>query len=95
VIHRAELVQLAGIDAVVLVPDFQQGILARIAEQHSGDVRLEQIVQPSGPGSFFRGQAQTAAQTANKLKNRLRFRFENGLHHQIPDQVPNAAEIVA
>jgi hypothetical protein len=48
VIHRAELVQiqqlgqLAGIDAVILVADFQQGILARIADQHSGDVRLEQ-----------------------------------------------------
>jgi hypothetical protein len=49
-----------------------------------GDVRLEQIVQPCGPGSFFKGHVQTAAQAANKLENRLGFRFEDGFHHQIP-----------
>jgi len=67
VVHRAELVQiqklgqLAGIHAVVMVSDFQQGILARIAGHHPGDVRLEQIVLPGGPGSFFKGHRQTAA----------------------------------
>jgi len=64
---------LACIDAVTLVPGFQQGILARIAGQHSGDVRLEQVVQPGSPGSFFKGHVQTAAQAANKLEDRLAF----------------------
>src|SRR6267143_1939923 len=47
VVHRAELVQiqqlgqLTCIDAVALIPSFQQGILARIAGQHAGDVRLK------------------------------------------------------
>ena len=94
-IHRAELVQiqqlgqLASIDAVVLVPDFQQGILARIADHHSGDVRLEQIVQPGRPGSFFKGYVQAATQATNELENRLGFRFENRLHHQISARIPN------
>ena len=50
VINRVELVQVqqfgqfARIDAVILIPVFQQGILARIADHHACNVRLEQIV---------------------------------------------------
>jgi len=61
VIDRVEPVQvqqfgqLACIDAVVLVPGFQQGVLARITDQHLREVGLEKIVQPSGAGFFFKG----------------------------------------
>ncbi len=50
VIDRVEFVQVqqfgqfARIDTVILIPVFQQGILARIADHHSCEVRLEQIV---------------------------------------------------
>jgi hypothetical protein len=50
VIDRVEFVQVqqfgkfARIDAIILIPVFQHGILARIAGHHSSDVRLEQIV---------------------------------------------------
>jgi hypothetical protein len=50
VIDRVEFVQVqqfgqfARIDAVILIPVFQQGIFARIADYHSCDVRPEQIV---------------------------------------------------
>jgi hypothetical protein len=46
----------------------------------SSDVRLEQIAQPGGPGSFFKCHVQTAEQAANKLENRLGFRFELPSH---------------
>jgi hypothetical protein len=36
--------QFSGIDAIVLVARFQQGVLPRIAHQHFSDVWLEQIV---------------------------------------------------
>ena len=64
VIDRLELVaaqqlgQLPCVDAVTLVAVFQQGILPRIAHHHLRDVRLEQVVQPGGPGSFFKGDMQ-------------------------------------
>lgn len=50
VVYRVELVQiqqlgqLVGIDAIALVSGFQQGILARITNYHSCDLRLEQVV---------------------------------------------------
>jgi hypothetical protein len=50
--------QLACIDAVVLVPGLEQGILTRITDQHLRDVGLEKIVPPSGTGALFEGQMQ-------------------------------------
>ena len=63
VIDRAQLVvlqqfgQLPRIHAVMLIALLQQGIPTRIADHHSGDVRLQQVVQPGGPGSFFKARA--------------------------------------
>ena len=94
-IDRVELVQvqqvgqLASIDAVALVPGFEQRVLARITHQHLCDVRLEQIVQPRRAGSFFQGHVQTAAQTVNKLQNRFRFRFQDRFHHQLASGIQN------
>jgi hypothetical protein len=53
------------------------GVLARITDQHLRDVGFEQIVQPSGAGSFFQGHVHTTVQAANKLENRFGFRFED------------------
>src|SRR6266478_1108367 len=41
----------------------------RIAHHQFCDVRLQQVVQPGGPGSFFKRNEQVHAQTAHKLKN--------------------------
>jgi hypothetical protein len=47
-------------------------------------VRLEQIVQPGGPGPFFKGDMQFAPQTVEKLQKAAGFGFDNGFHHQLP-----------
>jgi hypothetical protein len=47
--------QLARIDAVALVPVFEQRVLPRIAHHQLVDAGVQQIVQPGGPGSFFEG----------------------------------------
>ena len=47
--------QLSRINPVTLVARLQQGIPSWIAHHDFRDVRLEQIVQPSRPGSFFKG----------------------------------------
>lgn len=49
-----------------------------------GDVRLEQVIQPSGRSSFFKSHQQTAAQDADELRNRGRFGFEDGLQDHLP-----------
>jgi TolB-like protein len=95
VIDRLQLVevqqfgQLACIDAVTLVAFFQQRIAARIAHHHLRDARLQQVVQPGGPGSFFKGHVQTAAQATNKLQNRFGFRFQDRFHHQLAGRIQN------
>jgi hypothetical protein len=48
--------------AIISVPNFPQAGLARITNNHLCDVRLEKIVQPGSPGSFFQGHVQIAAQ---------------------------------
>jgi hypothetical protein len=58
VIDRAELVQiqkvgqLACIHAIILVAVLQQSVPSWIADHQLRDMRLQQVVQPGGPGSF-------------------------------------------
>jgi hypothetical protein len=49
-IRAQQLGKLSRIDAIALVTDFQQGILPRITDQYSGDMRLQQGVQPGRAG---------------------------------------------
>src|SRR3984957_9612238 len=71
VIDRAKLVhvqpvgQLAGIDPVILVP--LSGILPRIAHHEFCYMRLQQVVQPGGPSSFFKGDLQLSAKPMDKV----------------------------
>lgn len=53
--------QLLGINPVALVAGFQQSVLAGIANRDLADLGLEQIVQPAGPGSFFKGDQEVSA----------------------------------
>jgi|HubBroStandDraft_6_1064221.scaffolds.fasta_scaffold00611_1 hypothetical protein len=95
VVDRMEPVQeqqfgpLACIFTVVLVSNSQQGIFARITNQHFGNVGFQKIVQPKGTSSFFKAHLQTTAQTMNKLEDSLGFRFECGFHHQFSARIPN------
>jgi hypothetical protein len=66
-----ELSQLAGVVAIIPVSLFSQVVLARIRYHHTGDMRLEQIVQLASPGAFFKGHMHTAAQPVHTLQNRL------------------------
>jgi Transposase/Transposase IS116/IS110/IS902 family len=43
------------------------------------DVRVEQIVQPGGPGSFLEGHRQSSAQACKELKNCCRFGLDDRL----------------
>jgi hypothetical protein len=79
--------QLSSIDAVALVPDFQQGIFSRIAHQHFANVRFEQVVQSRRASSFLEGHTQAAAQSLDKLEQSGRFRFQNALQDQLAGRV--------
>ena len=82
--YKTLLDQLERVDAITLVSGLQQGVLPWIAHHHSVDAgRLEQVVQPGGAGSFFKGYGQVSAQPVDKLQNRCRFRFEDRLHYQL------------
>src|SRR5258708_9129919 len=80
--------QLAGVNLVTLAALFQQSILTRITHQHFRDMRLQQVIQPGCPGSFFEGDMQISAQTVDELQNRVRFRLDNALHHDLALSVP-------
>ena len=72
VIDRAELVhvqpvgQLACIDPVILVP--LSAIIPRIAHHEFRYMRLQQVVQPGGPGSFFKGDLQLSTKPVDKVQ---------------------------
>ena len=93
VIDRAQLVvvqqfgQLPRIDAVILVAFLQQSIAARIADHQFRDVGLQQVVQPGGPGSFFKRDMHVSTQPIDKLQNRARFRLDDAFHHDLPGSI--------
>jgi hypothetical protein len=78
-----QLGQLARINPVALIARFQQSVLAGIAHRNLGYIRLEQVVQPGGPGSFFQGDQQVSAQPVDKLQNGGGLGFQNGFHHHL------------
>jgi len=49
-----QLGQLAGINLVGLITFFQQSSPSWITHHDFRDMRLYQVVQPRGPGSFFK-----------------------------------------
>src|SRR6266851_6967278 len=97
VIDRLQLVQvqqfgqLACIDAITLVAIFQQGIPTRIAYHQFRDVWLQQVVQPGGPGSFFKRDVQVPAQPVHKLQNHAGFRLDDAFHHDLSGSIHDRA----
>ena len=70
-------------ESVTLIAIFEQCAPPGIAGNKRGDMRLEQVVQPSRPGSFFKGHKQASAQPLNELQNRCRFGLDDRLHYQL------------
>src|SRR6202021_2953662 len=64
-------------------------ILPRIAYHQFRYVRLQQIVQPGGPSSFFEGDMQLTAQAVDKFQNDVRFRLDHTFHHELPGIIPD------
>jgi len=81
--HYAVVRQLPRIHTVALVARLQQSIFPRIAHRDLADIRLEQVVQPSRLGSFFKGNQQVSAWPSDKLQNRGGLGFQDGFHHHL------------
>ena len=69
--HRSTAQQFgqpAGVNLVTLVA-FPHGlVLSWIAHDQFRDVRLQEVVQPGGPGPFFKGETSIHAAEAESLK---------------------------
>ena len=49
-------------------------------------MRLQQVAQPGGPGSFFKGDLQLSTQPVDKVQKDVRF----GLDHAFPDDLSSS-----
>src|SRR6202166_4470388 len=88
-IEAQQLGQPASIDLVTLVAFFHGGILSRIAHHQFRHVRFQQVVQPGGPGSFFKRDVQVSAQPIDKLQNHAGFRLDHAFHHDLSRTIPH------
>src|SRR6266478_5603615 len=52
-------------------------------------MRLQQVVQPGGPGSFFKGDLQLSTQPVDKVQNDVRFGLHHAFHHDLSSIVTN------
>src|SRR6266478_2422748 len=52
-------------------------------------MRLQQVVQPGGPGSFFKGDLQLSTQPVDKVQNDVRFGLDHAFHHDLSSIVTN------
>jgi hypothetical protein len=86
-IQAQQLGQPARVDLVTLVALFHGGILSWITHHQSGDVWLQQVVQPGGPGSFLQGDVQAPALPLDKLENSAGLGFDDAFHHQLASRI--------
>jgi hypothetical protein len=71
---------MIGVEAHSSLPDDQN---------ESCDAGLQQIVQPGGPGSFFKGDMHVPAKPFDKLQDHARFRFDDTFHHDLAGSIPD------
>jgi hypothetical protein len=65
----------------------QQSVSARIANHQFRHVGLQQVVQPGGPGSFFKGDMHVSAQPIDKLQDQVRFRLDDAFHDYLAGSI--------
>jgi len=94
-IRAQQLSKSSRIDAIALVANFQQGILPWITDQNSGDLRLQQGVQPGRAGAFLEGHVQTAVQATDKREKVSAFVSRIASITTFPVESSTATEIVA
>ena len=73
--------------ASALAAFFEQSIAAGITHHQFSDVRLDQVIQPSSPRTFFESHVQTSAQAFEKIHNGAGLGFDRALHHQLARRV--------
>jgi hypothetical protein len=86
-IDAQQLRQSAGVNLVILTVLSHGGVLPWIADNQFRDVRLQEVVQPSGRGSFFKRDVQISAQPVDTLHNHVGFRLDDAFHHDLPHSV--------
>src|SRR5207249_8417038 len=100
-VDRAELVQvqqfgqLVGVDTITFVSVFEQSIFSRIAHHQLGHMRLQYVVQPRGPSSFFESDRYSSAQPRQELQNGRGFCFRMDSMTNLPVESNTATEMVA
>src|ERR1700745_3378082 len=52
-------------------------------------MRLEQVVQPSRPGSLFQGHMQLSSQPMQEIERSAGFGFDDRFHHQLAGAIQN------
>src|ERR1700674_4176507 len=52
-------------------------------------MRLQQVVQPGRPGSFFKGHVQLSTQPVEKVQKDVCFGLDHAFHHDLPDIIPD------
>src|SRR6266403_18454 len=52
-------------------------------------MRLQQVVQPGGPGSFFKRDLQLSTQPVDKVQNDVRFGLDHAFHHDLSSSIPD------
>src|ERR1700722_19940549 len=50
---------------------------------------LQQIVQPGGPGSCFKGDLQLSVKPMDKVQNHVRFGLDHAFHHDLSGSIPD------
>jgi len=75
-----QLGELSRVNLVAFATVLQQGALPQVAHHNLGHMRLQQVIQPRGPSSFFKRDKHVCAQPLDKLQNGYRLRFYDGLH---------------
>src|SRR6202522_2137311 len=88
-IKTEQIGQAACVDLVTLVAFSQGGILARIAHYQFSDMGFQQVVQPGGRGSFFKGHLQISAQPIDKLQNHAGLGLDHAFHHNLSGSIPH------
>ena len=87
--------QLSGIDPVTLITCFQQGVSSWITHHDFRDVRLEKVVQPGGPGSFFKGDLQGSRSPCTNCRMVMAFVSRINSITSLPAEFSTAIEIVS
>jgi len=52
-------------------------------------MRFQEVVQPSGPGSFLKGDLHLSAESIKKLQNGVRLCLDDTFHDDLAGSIPD------